>query len=330
MDRLSPSRIEAILHAARDVTALVVGDVMLDKYITGHVDRISPEAPVPVVRVESESSAIGGAGNVAANVVALGARARIVGCAGEDENGSTLKAELESAGVSTEGLVTTRGRPTTVKTRVLARHQQVVRVDREDAADATEAVARALAQQIEELSGSCQVVIMEDYNKGVLVPTVVKAAIEAGGRHGIPTVVDPKRLRFWAYGGASVFKPNAKELEESLGEPIHPDDPDWLEGIRERLECEVLLLTLGENGMAVKGRDSSYLRVPAVARDVYDVSGAGDTVTAVVATSLAAGATVEEAAILANHAAAIEVSRAGVVTVTAHEILEQYERYRRR
>ncbi|NIR36585.1 MAG: hypothetical protein GWN73_12090, partial [Actinobacteria bacterium] len=178
-----------------------MGDLMLDKYITGHVDRISPEAPVPVVRVDAESSAIGGAGNVAANAVALGAKAMIVGCAGDDENGRLLRSELESVGVSTKGLVTTPARPTTVKTRVLARHQQVVRVDREDAADASEDVARSLIEQIERLSGSCQVLIMEDYNKGVLVPTVIKAAVEAGRRHGIPTVVDPKRLRFWAYGG---------------------------------------------------------------------------------------------------------------------------------
>jgi D-beta-D-heptose 7-phosphate kinase/D-beta-D-heptose 1-phosphate adenosyltransferase len=301
LDRLSPHRVEEILHAARGVTALVVGDVMLDKYITGTVDRISPEAPVPVLRVEAESSAIGGAGNVAANVVALGAGASVVGCVGSDENGRILHGALEAAGVSTEGVIDSEDRPTTVKTRVLARHQQVVRVDREEAGDVTASVAESLAQRISELAPGCHVVILEDYNKGVLVPSVIDHSVAVAAEVGVPTVVDPKRSRFWSYGGVSVFKPNAKEL----------------------------LLTLGEEGMALKDVHA-LLRLEAVARDVYDVSGAGDTVTAVVAVVLAAGGSLEEAAILANHAAAIEVSKAGVSTVGADEILHQYNRYRDR
>ena len=329
MDRLSPHRVEEILHGARDVTALVVGDLMLDKYITGTVDRISPEAPVPVLRVEAETSAIGGAGNVAANVVALGAGAAVVGCVGSDENGRLVHAALDQAGVSTAGVVQSDDRPTTVKTRVLARHQQVVRVDREDAGDATDAAAAALGQRISELAPRCQVLIMEDYNKGVLVPSVIERGVEVAAGLDLPTVVDPKRSRFWSYGGVSVFKPNAKELAESLGEPLHPDDEAWMEATRQRLGCDSLLLTLGERGMALKG-PAGLLRLEAVARDVYDVSGAGDTVSAVVAVVLAAGGTLEEAAILANHAAAIEVSKAGVSTVGADEILQQYNRYRDR
>jgi len=329
LDRLSPHRVEEILHAARGVTVLVVGDLMLDKYITGTVDRISPEAPVPVLRVESESAAIGGAGNVAANVVALGAAAAVVGCVGGDESGRILHAALDRAGVSTTGLVPSIDRPTTVKTRVLARHQQVVRVDREEAGDVTDAAADSLAHRISELAPSCQVLIMEDYNKGVLVPSVIDCAVAVAAELSLPTVVDPKRSRFWSYSGVSVFKPNAKELAESLGEPLHPDDEAWMEATRLRLGCDGLLLTLGDQGMALKAADQ-FLQVPAVARDVYDVSGAGDTVTAVVAVVLAAGGTLEEAAILANHAAAIEVSKAGVSTVSGDEILRQYIQYRDR
>ncbi len=327
MNRLAIDRVSQILEAARSVRALVVGDLMLDKYITGSVARISPEAPVPVVRVESESSAIGGAANVAANVVALGATAGVVGCVGTDENGVILRAALEAAGVMTDGLVETTGRPTTVKTRVLARHQQVVRVDREVSGDVDAQTAARLAEVVGRSADGCDVLILEDYNKGVLVPSVIEAALAAGGSRDIPTVVDPKRLRFWQFGGASVFKPNAKELAESLGEEIHPEDPEWMEATRARLHTGALLLTLGEEGMAVKGTDGLYVRLPAVARDVYDVSGAGDTVTAVVAVLLASGATLEEASVVANHAAAIEVSKAGVATVTPAEILHQYERY---
>jgi D-beta-D-heptose 7-phosphate kinase/D-beta-D-heptose 1-phosphate adenosyltransferase len=326
LDRLTADRVEEILRAARDIRALVVGDLMLDKYIIGTVDRISPEAPVPVLHVEHESSAMGGAANVAANIVALGAGADVVGCVADDEAGRTLQAGMEAAGVGTAGLVVVPDRPTTVKTRVLARHQQVVRVDRENSGDVSEAVAGRLVQRLDRLASSCDVLVLEDYNKGVLVPEVIDAALEVGQGRGIPTVVDPKRLRFRRYAGATVFKPNAKELAESLGDRIHPDDPAWMESTRRSLACEVLLLTLGEEGMALSA-DDAYLRVPAVARDVYDVSGAGDTVTAVMAVTIAAGASVEEAAVLANHAAALEVGRAGVVTVSAQEVLDQVRRF---
>lgn len=319
---LSISRAEEILAAAARVRVLVVGDLMLDRYITGGVERISPEAPVPVVRVEDESYAVGGAGNVAANVVTLGARCHVVGLLGEDEGGRLLREALERDGVRTDGLVSLADRPTTMKTRIMARRQQIVRVDREHDGDVAAEVADALAAAVGDLTGDCDVVALEDYNKGVLVPRVVAAALGADGRHDLPTVVDPKRLRFFDYRGCTVFKPNAKELADALGERLHPDDPEWMEGIRRRLACENLLLTLGEAGVALATADGRHVRSPAVARAVYDVSGAGDTVTAVTAVCLGAGASVVEAAILANHAAAVEVGKAGVATVTPEEIIE--------
>ena len=327
MNRVPISRVEEILERSRDVRVLVVGDLMLDRYITGDVDRISPEAPVPVVRVHEESAAVGGAANVASNVVALGAACDVVGCVGEDENGHLLRETLAAAGVRVDGIVATPGRPTTVKTRVLARRQQVVRVDREHDGDVDEAVAARLVDAIDMLTGECGVVAVEDYNKGVLVEPVVDAALGRAGRHDLPSVVDPKRLRFFGFAGCTVFKPNAKELSDALGEHLHPDDGEWMEATRRRLACRNLLLTLGERGVALETDAGEYLRVPAVARAVYDVSGAGDTVTAVTAVCLAAGATVPEAAILANHAAAIEVGKAGVATVSPEEILHQYRQY---
>ena len=328
MDRISVERATALLEAARDVRVLVVGDLMLDRYIAGTVDRISPEAPVPVVRVETESSAVGGAGNVASNVVSLGAGCDIVGSVGDDEPGADLRKALDAAGVGIEGLVVAHHRPTTVKTRILARRQQVVRVDREDDGDADEALAERLAEAVRRQARGARVVAVEDYNKGVLVPPVIDAALGRDGGHDLPTVVDPKKLRFFDFGGCTVFKPNAKELADALGEHLHPDDARWMGATRRRLGCDHLLLTLGERGMALETRDEVFVRVPAAARAVYDVSGAGDTVTAVIAVCLAAGASAPEAAILANHAAAIEVGKAGVATVSPREILDHVRRTR--
>ncbi len=304
------------------VRVLVVGDLMLDRYIAGTVERISPEAPVPVVRVEKESSAVGGAGNVAANVAALGATCRVVGCVGRDVHGGLLESELAALGVRTEGLVVTDERPTTVKTRILARRQQVVRFDHEEEADVAGELAERLARTARELAEESDVLVMEDYNKGVLIEPVIRAVMDVAARRKVPTVVDPKRRNFHAFSGATLFKPNAKELADALGEFLHPDDPEWMERTRKRLHCENLLLTLGEAGMALQTSEGHFVRVPTAAREIYDVSGAGDTVTAVTAVAMAAGASAPRAAILANHAAAVEVGKAGVATVSPAEIIE--------
>jgi D-beta-D-heptose 7-phosphate kinase/D-beta-D-heptose 1-phosphate adenosyltransferase len=307
-----------------EVRILVVGDLMLDRYLSGTVDRISPEAPVPVVRVEEEGRALGGAGNVAANVLALGAACDVVGCIGTDADGQVLLERLQELGVGTDGVIQASDRPTTVKTRIMARHQHVTRVDREDASDIGEELADEVVTRIRAGSTSAHGLVLEDYNKGVLVPEVIRAGIEIGRATSKPVVVDPKRLRFFGFKGSTVFKPNSRELEDALGERLQPDDAEWMASVRERLDCENLLLTLGEKGMALASEEWGFLRVPTVARDVYDVSGAGDTVTAVMAVMLAVGASPVEAAILANLAAAVEVGKAGVATVTPDEILDHF------
>ncbi|HEY8469567.1 MAG TPA: PfkB family carbohydrate kinase, partial [Longimicrobiales bacterium] len=201
-----------------------------------------------------------------------------------------------------------------------ARNQQIARFDTEMEEDVGPDAAAELIAAIEALAPGADVIVLEDYDKGVLAPTVIAAALEAGRRLGVPIVVDPKERHFFDYAGATVFKPNRVELSAALRAPVMADDPRWMDEVRTRLGCLNLLVTLGEDGLSLVTETGEFVRVPTVARSVYDVSGAGDTVTAVVATALAAGASLPEAAVLANHAAGIQVGKAGVAAVTAEEL----------
>lgn len=321
MHRLTIDRTRHILEAARTVRVLVLGDVMLDVYMRGSASRISPEAPVPVVRVEEQWRALGGAANVAANVTALGAMCDLIGCIGEDQAGADLVAELEQNGIGATGLVRTPGRPTTMKTRIMARHQQVARFDHETETELPPDAGAALQTSVRQAVEHADVLVLEDYNKGLLTKQVIHDVMAAGLAAGLPVVVDPKLHHFFDYRGATVFKPNQAELSAALRAPVRPDDAGWLADVRAQLGCDHLLVTLGEDGMALLTAEGEHMRVRTVARSVYDVSGAGDTVTAVLAVALAAGASMVEAAALANHAAGIEVGKAGVATVSPEELL---------
>jgi D-beta-D-heptose 7-phosphate kinase/D-beta-D-heptose 1-phosphate adenosyltransferase len=320
MNRLSAGRLDDLLERAHSVRVLVVGDIMLDRYLRGAASRISPEAPVPVVRVTEQWRALGGAANVAANVVALGASCVLVGTVGDDAAAAEVREALRGAGIDDAGLLAVASRPTTVKTRILARHYQIARYDEEVEQDVDSSAAGQLAALIRELASSADVIVLEDYNKGVLVQAVIEAAVAVGRQLGRPIVVDPKSRGFFDYAGATVFKPNLSELEAALRSPVRAQEREWMEATRRTLACEHLLITLGEAGMALMTADGEHIQVPAVARAVYDVSGAGDTVTAAIAVALAAGASMTEAAVLANHAAGIEVGKPGVATVTADEL----------
>lgn len=328
MERLTSDRLEELLDRIGRVRALVVGDLMLDEYLRGDASRISPEAPVPVVHVAEEWRSLGGAANVVANVRALGARCTVVGCVGGDAAGRALREELVALDVDLSGIQETPDRPTTVKTRVLARHHQVARYDREDDSDLRPDEVRPVVAAIEALAAEADVVVLEDYDKGLLVPAVIEAALGAAVDRDIPVVVDPKSRHFFDYEGATLFKPNRGELAHALRAPVRADSAEWMERTRRHLECRNLLVTLGEDGMALMTEEGEFLRVPTVARSVYDVSGAGDTVIATVGLALAAGADVAEAALLATHAAGIEVAKAGVATVAPAELraaLRQFE-----
>ena len=294
---------------------------MLDAYLHGDVDRISPEAPVPVVRVVRRVSALGGAANVAQNVVASGAICDLIAVVGGDEAGLRFRALAGDAGLSTEHLVTT-DRCTTQKTRVVARAQQVVRIDEEEDVELDERQVDAIVARIRSAVANADALILEDYNKGVLTPTVIDQAIEFARARNIPIVVDPKYKHFFRYAGATVFKPNRRELEAALGAALDLEHPETLPSVVERLDVENVLLTLGERGMLLASADGTSTRIPTVAREVYDVVGAGDTVTAYLATILATGATPIEAAVIANVAAGIEVGKLGAASVSRDELLE--------
>ncbi len=323
---LTRERMNTLLAAMRGRRVVVVGDVMLDRYLIGDTDRLSPEAPVPVVSVRSSRSALGGAANVAANVAAVGGTALLTGAIGDDEHGTIIRTELAAHHLDDRYLITVADRPTTTKTRVVARGQQVVRIDEEQDGPLDSNDLARLWAVIDATMASADALVLEDYNKGALAPALIRDAIAAARRRGMPIVVDPKFRHFFDYAGATVFKPNRRELEAALGAGADVTrDPHSLVTARERLGVDNLLVTLGGDGMALITADGTHHQVQSRAREVFDVSGAGDTVTAWVATALAAGASVPEAAYLGNYAAGLEVAKAGVATVSPAEVLAMFD-----
>ena len=324
MPLLPRDRLVGLLDAARGLRVTIVGDAMLDVYLHGDVDRISPEAPVPVVRVRERRMALGGAANVAQNVAALGGRAVLVATVGDDAAGRQLHSMLSAIEADPAGLVTVE-RPTTTKTRVLARVQQVVRFDEEEDGNLSADEGAAVLATLERVIAQSDAVVLEDYNKGLLVPAVIERAMSLARARNIPVVVDPKFHNFFCYAGATIFKPNRRELDSALGAEVDLDHPEALPLTFDRLGVEHLLLTLGERGMALISADGEIGRIPTTAREVYDVVGAGDTVTAYLATMMAAGGTPAEAALIANFAAGVEVGKLGAATVTPQEVLDAYD-----
>lgn len=319
-------RVLALLSSMATRRVVVLGDVMLDRYLIGDTDRLSPEAPVPVVTVRSVRSALGGAANVAANIAAIGATALLTGVVGDDEQARAIRSELATSRLDDRYLLALADRPTTTKTRVVARGQQVVRIDQESDQPLDTNDLAGLWANLEATLASADALVLEDYNKGTLAPALIRDAIAAARRRGMPVVVDPKYRHFFEYRGATVFKPNRRELEAALGAGVDLErDHTALALARERLGVDNLLVTMGAGGMVLITRDGARAEVPSRAREVFDVSGAGDTVTAWVATGLAGGATVPEAAYLANFAAGLEVAKAGVATVSPEELLAVYD-----
>jgi rfaE bifunctional protein kinase chain/domain len=322
---LARERVLELIQRMRSSRVVVVGDIMLDRYLVGDTERLSPEAPVPVVTVSERHAALGGAANVASNVAAMGARCFLVGAVGDDSDGAAIRQELAVARLEDRYVVTMAGRPTTSKTRIIARGQQIVRIDDEvDSLLEGQDLARLTAAAREALADA-DALLLEDYNKGALSPTLILAVMEIARRRGIPIVVDPKYRQFFEYAGATVFKPNRRELESALGAAVDLKNGNVLPDVLTRLKVDNLLVTLGAEGMLLVTKDGDLTQIPSIARQIFDVSGAGDTVTAWLGTALAAGATVREAAQLANYAAGVEVGKRGVATVSPEEVLAVYE-----
>jgi D-beta-D-heptose 7-phosphate kinase/D-beta-D-heptose 1-phosphate adenosyltransferase len=319
---LGAGRARELVRRLAGHRVLVVGDVMLDRFLVGTVSRISPEAPVPVVRFHHEASRLGGAANVAANLSALGADVLLVGVTGRDDAGRQLRERLGAAGIRPAGLVEDPGRPTTEKVRIVTeRNQQVARVDYESDADIQAAVEADVLDRIRELGTRAGALLVSDYLKGT-VTRAVMGAVTALQRTGVPLLVDPKIPHLDLYRGATLVTPNTLEAEIATHRRIASDDDARAAAaeLRARIGCEAALITRGEHGMWLSS-DSAEGGIPAAAREVSDVSGAGDTVVASLALALAAGATLSEAAVLANHAAGIVVGKFGPATVSVDELL---------
>jgi len=322
---VTPARASDLVGRFGGVPLLVVGDVMLDRFIVGRVTRISPEAPVPIVRFESEHVRLGGAANVAHNLAALGARVSLVGIVGDDAAGAAVRDQLAAAAIDGGGLVVDRTRRTTEKTRIVTeRNQQVARIDYEEDADASGAVERAIVDRAASLAGGVKALVVSDYLKGTITRRVVEALLAAvrGGGGSAPVVVDPKIPHLDCYAGATLVTPNHHEAEAATHTRIRSDDDarEAARAFRARARADAVLITRGEHGMWLADADGDR-SIPATAREVSDVTGAGDTVVATLALALAAGATMTEAAILANHAAGVVVGKFGPATVTRPELL---------
>ncbi len=306
---------------------MVVGDLMIDHYIWGHATRLSPEAPVPIVNVKNESTTLGGAGNVVQNLVALGASVTVAGIIGDDDAGRQVLEILLSEGVKTDAILKDDSRPTTVKTRVLAGSHQLVRVDREITDSISAKIEDQLIANMEEQVRKADIIILSDYNKGLCSPGFTHRLIMLAAAQQKKVVIDPKGLNYEKYKGAFIIKPNRKELAEAAKtERINTitDLENAAKAIFSQTETSYLIVTLSEEGMAIVTPNNSRL-LPVKATEVFDVTGAGDTVIAAIAYFIASGLTVEEACELANHAAAIVIRHIGSATTTVNDIINDME-----
>jgi D-beta-D-heptose 7-phosphate kinase / D-beta-D-heptose 1-phosphate adenosyltransferase len=315
-----------VLNGLTTAKIAVVGDVMLDHYLFGNAKRMSAEAPIPVIDLDKEEFRLGGAGNVARNLVALGASVDLCSVLGNDQSGHLFAEKCQSEGISPRNLIFQTGKVTTHKMRLIAMGQQLSRVDRENTKDIKEVFRERMIAGLCESIGKANGVIIQDYNKGVLSPETIAKIMELARSRGIPVFVDPKFNNLDSYHGVRLFKPNRNELSAAYGRQI--DDEVSIRqacrALRERLECNTVVATLSEDGMAYLDAEDNYAHLPAIKREVRDTSGAGDTVISVLAASLASGAKLVDAALVANHAASIVCGRMGTATVSPGEILESF------
>jgi len=328
--KLDRAQAETLLKQLAGRKVAVLGDLMLDEYLFGEVNRISPEAPVPVVHIQRERAVLGGAANVASNLKAIGAEPLLVGTLREDAAGQRLKQLLGEQGIGTAHLVVDPNRPTIIKTRVIGQQQQMLRIDREETGALASAAVSSLLAALERVLDEAAALIVSDYAKGVIGEATLNAVRERCRHRGLPWIVDPKPAHRSLYRGATLMTPNTKELSELAQCPAKSEEEVGFAGqkLASELELSGLLVTRSEKGMALFTADSSHREpwfIPTEAREVFDVSGAGDTVIAVLSAAVAAGADWKAAAMLANAAAGVVVAKVGTATATPAEILEHYQ-----
>ncbi len=320
-----PVVLAAAVREFRRKRILVVGDLMLDRFVWGSVSRISPEAPVPVVEVRRETTCLGGAANVAANIRALGGSPVPVGIIGDDSEGRRLRHEFRELGAPAGGLVVDSARHTSVKTRIIAHHQQVCRMDREDRSPISASIHRRVIARFRERLSTADAVVISDYAKGLICPSILREILPMARSAGKAVCVDPKLRNLSLYGPATVITPNTLETEQASGVAIS-SKRDLLRAGRKILQSartDYLLITRGEEGMALFESASEITHIPTVAREVFDVTGAGDTVISTLALGLAANLSILEAAVLANYAAGIVVGKLGTATVMPDELISR-------
>ena len=321
-------RMDSIIAGFQDCRILVIGDLMLDEYVWGTVDRISPEAPVQIVSVKRESHTLGGAGNVVNNLLALEAKVSVFGVIGNGPYGDVMKNRFIELGADVEGLIHEKGRPTTRKTRIMASNQQVLRIDRETVAPINDLTAKRLLSLYEKKLPDIDLVLISDYMKGVLTEPVLKKVISLAAAYAKKVIIDPKGRKYAKYKGATLITPNKKEASEATGIEIDSDETLTEAGkmLLKEIGADRILITLGREGMALIEKDGGLTRIATEAKQVFDVSGAGDTVLSVMGLSLAAGADCEKSARLANIAAGIVVGKVGTATVTGNELRDALRR----
>lgn len=322
--KCNPESLVSAIQSFRKRRVLVLGDMMLDRFIWGAVSRISPEAPVPVVEVRTESTCLGGAANVARNIWSLGGIPVPLGTIGDDAEGVRIREEFRTLGAPVSGLVVDKGRPTSIKTRIIAHHQQVCRTDREDRTPISSAIQLRVLERFIHALPSVDALVVSDYAKGLISVSMLKGMIPQARSAGRIVCVDPKMTDFGAYRPATVITPNTAETERASGIPISSTD-DLVRAGRKILKdsgIEHLLVTRGEEGMALFGDGAKVVYIPTVAREVFDVTGAGDTVISTIALSLVARLSILESAVLANIAAGIVVGKLGTAAVAPEELIE--------
>ena len=321
--------IQQIFADFNKLNILIVGDVMLDSYIWGAVERISPEAPVPIVNVKKRDVRLGGAANVALNVQALGAKPVLVALCGDDDAGKRLKQIISDQKLSIEGIVVSSARPTTVKTRVIASSQHIVRVDDESDKPSSGEEEKELLKRIEKLAPDCDAIIFEDYDKGVLSLALIENTVALAQKLGIPTIVDPKKRNFLSYKQVTLFKPNLKEMREGLKIELEAGNQLQLEAaiksLKDKLQVEGVMATLSEHGVYIDYQNEK-IKLPAHAREIADVSGAGDTVVSIVALAVALKLSPKQIAGLSNLGGGLVCQYVGVVPIDKEELLKEAQK----